>query len=105
MIHVAEDTYEDEWPVAGWYRERRYAVRDGSNLVSLTVRERRHGWSQYYAERCFSADLYRTGIARSARVGSLTIEVCDARKLTDYLRNHPRPAYPYVFPLGFPRKV
>lgn len=103
MIHVAEEAFPG-WPVPGWFRERRYRVRDENFDQVVTVRERRHEWSQHYAERAFSRDLYVAGVAKSARIGGLDIHFCAAADLVDFLRGHPRVAYPYVFPFGVPRE-
>lgn len=102
MIHVAEEAFPERWPVPNWYRERDFIVGTGEEAFPLTIRERRHGWSQYYAERAFSRDLYRDGIAVTRIVDGLAIHACSSRALVDYLLSHPRPAYPYVFPLGIP---
>src|SRR5260221_1958201 len=40
MIHVAEDSYEREWPVKGWYRDRKFFVVDGESRREVVVRER-----------------------------------------------------------------
>lgn len=103
MIHVAEEAFADQWPIRDWYRERRFVIRDGQGARPVTIRERKHSWSQFYAERAFSRDLYRNSIASTEVVDGLAIHGCSSRELVDFLLNHPRPAYPYVFPLGLPR--
>ena len=105
MIHVAEEAFEADWPVEGWYRDRLTRVVDGDFDEVVTTRERRHLWSQHYAERAFSRDLDVAGISRTLTVDGLEIHACRARSLVDFLRRHSRRAYPYVFPTGFPRKV
>jgi aminoglycoside 3-N-acetyltransferase len=101
MIHVAEDAFEAQWPVPDWYLRRRFKVRDGDFEAEVVVRERRHGWSQFYAERAFSADLQRAAISKSATVDGLDLHYCESAALVDFLRHHPRRGYPYVFPLGY----
>lgn len=102
MIHVAEDAFEAEWPVPGWYRRRRFAIKGGPGDPAepriVEIRERKHGWSQYYAERRFARDLQRAGIARSTVVGDLPIHVCESARLIDFLRSHRPGPYPYVLP-------
>ena len=105
MIHVAEEAFADRWPIGNWYRERRFVIRDSAGDQPITIRERRHGWSQFYAERAFSRDLYRAGIAATRVVDGLEIHACSSRALVEFLLNHPRPGYPYVFPLGLPEKA
>lgn len=105
MIHVAEEAFADRWPISDWFRERRFVIRDGAGDQPITIRERKHSWSQFYAERAFSRDLYRAGIAATRVVDGLEIHACSSRALVDFLLNHPRPGYPYVFPLGMPRNA
>ncbi len=100
MIHVAEDAFEEEWPVPGWYRRRRFLIKDPAAPREVEIRERKHGWSQYYAERRFSRDLHHAGIARTALVGDLPIHVCDSARLVAFLRSHRPGPYPYFIPAG-----
>lgn len=102
MIHVAEDCFEESWPVPDWYRRRRFRVVAEDGAFDLAVRERKHGWSQYYAERAFSRDLDAAGVSRSWNVDGLPVHCCESGALVDFLRSHPRPGYPYRFPLGLP---
>jgi aminoglycoside 3-N-acetyltransferase len=104
MVHVIEDAFEDDWPVEGWYRTRRFAIRDGDFTRDLTIRERKHGWSQFLAQRAFSRNLYRSGVASTRLVDGLPIHFCRAGALIRHMSEHPSPTYPYVFPLGYPRK-
>ncbi|RYF51905.1 MAG: AAC(3) family N-acetyltransferase [Cytophagaceae bacterium] len=103
MIHVAEDCFERSWPVAGWYRERRYRVSDRNNVAEIVVRERKHGWSQYYAERAFSRDLNIARISKTRNVDGISIHVCESKALISFLRSHPSLGYPYKFPFGLRR--
>lgn len=103
MIHVAEDCFESSWPIVGWYRHRRYCVKDEDKVTEVVVRERKHGWSQYYAERAFSRDLHVADVSKSWNVDGLPIHLCESATLIDFLRSHPRPGYPYRFPFGIPR--
>ena len=57
MIHVAEDLYENEWPVKDWYRNRQFRVIDNEFDKEVTIRERHPKWALFYAEREFSKDL------------------------------------------------
>lgn len=101
MIHVAEESFPERWQIEDWYRPRRYHVKDGDFQADVTLMERRHGWSQFYAERAFSKDLFGSGVATARTIDGLSISYCEARRLVDFLVSHPRPFYPYVFPFGF----
>lgn len=98
MIHVAEDCWSQEWPVANWYRERLFHVKDGDFETDLTVLERRPRWAINYAERTLQKDLLRLGIIQFREVGGIRIEVCSSSRLIDYLCSKRASAYPYWIP-------
>lgn len=98
MVHVAEDAFEDSWPVRGWYRHRRYRIIDGDFDAVVRTRERRHHWSIFFAERALARDLRVSGVAPLAQVEGLDVSVCSSRRLIDFVRNHRRRAYPYCIP-------
>lgn len=101
MIHVAEDAYEDQWPVKDWYRTRKFRVIDGGSVSRVTVRERRPCWAAHYAERTLSRDLKRQGLMVSARIGGVSIEMLGAQELLAYLAERRSSAYPYfMIPRG-----
>jgi aminoglycoside 3-N-acetyltransferase len=95
MIHVAEDCYEAEWPVKGWYRERLFKIKNQGCEKLVTVRERHPKWAMSYAERKLSRDLYASGVANRCSVGSLEITVVESEKLIEFLNNRKKRAYPY----------
>jgi len=98
MIHVAEDCWCDEWPVADWYRERKFHVKDGNFESDLTVLERRPRWAINYAERTLQKDLLRMKIIRVETVAGVRIEVCSSARLVEYLKSRRASAYPYWIP-------
>jgi hypothetical protein len=97
MIHVAEDAFEDEWPILGWYRTRRYRLIDGDKSEIVTVRARRHEWSIFYAERAFSRDLVSDSISRYEDVDGIGLWYCESEKLVNHLRSKHHTGYPYRF--------
>jgi aminoglycoside 3-N-acetyltransferase len=98
MIHVAEDCWSKEWPVANWYRERLFHVKDGDFEADLTVLERHPRWAINYAERTLQKDLLRSGIIQVRTIGSIRIETCSSARLIDYLGSRRATAYPYWVP-------
>lgn len=98
MIHVAEDCWSDQWPIANWYRERLFHIKDGEFETDLTVRERHPRWAMNYAERTLQKDLLRLGIIKTKTVGGIRIEVCSSSRLIDFLTKKRESAYPYWFP-------
>ena len=105
MIHVAEDAFESAWPVKNWYRIRTYRIIDGDFRRTVRVRERRHTWSIFYAERSFSRDMRQLGIASDCVVDGLPIAYCASSQLVEYLNSRKNQAYPYRIPfLAFLRR-
>jgi len=100
MIHVHEDCQDGRWPVAGWYRERLFHIKDSDFEADVTVRERHPKWTIHFAERTLQKDLLRQGILKVAYIDGLRIEACNSAKLLDFLGSRPSPTYPYWFPLG-----
>ena len=103
MIHVAEDLYENEWPVKGWYRSRQFHVIDNEFDEVVTIKERHPKWALFYAEKKFSRDLTRAKIVKIQQVEGLNISLCSSNDLINYLNSRKKSAYPYVIPF-FPRK-
>lgn len=98
MIHVAEDSWANQWPIANWYRDRMFHVKDGEFETNLTVRERRPHWAINYGERTLQKDLIAHGILKVAYVGGLRIEVCESVVLIEFLNSRKSSGYPYWLP-------
>ncbi len=98
-IHVAEDSWESDWPrAADWYRIRRCRIIDDDGESVVSVRERRPMWAMYYAERTLQRDLLKLGLLRRFSVGPVEVQVIRAGDLTSYLRQQRWKAYPYKIP-------
>jgi len=95
MIHVAEDCYEQDWPIKDWYRPRIFRVVDNAKEYTVRVRERHPKWALSYAERRLSRDLYVRDIAKRVQVGSLDVTVLESKALLDYLNSRKMSGYPY----------
>lgn len=98
MIHVAEDAFESRWPIKSWYRRRTFNVVDGDFRRTISVRERKHLWSLFYAERAFARDLRVSGIATGTKIGDLDVTFCESDKLVEHMQSQERPEYPYYIP-------
>jgi aminoglycoside 3-N-acetyltransferase len=104
MIHVAEDSYETEWPVNEWYRDRRFRVVDQGVSASIVVRERHPKWATYFAERTLSKDLKKAGLLASTTIDGVLVEILAADKLIAFLNERKPSAYPYfMLPRGSKR--
>lgn len=95
MIHVAEDMWEDDWVVPGWYRQRKFRVRINDKFRSVMVRERHPKWAMHYAERTLSKDLIREGITTKISIEGVNVEILNAKTLVNYLNSRNKSAYPY----------
>jgi aminoglycoside 3-N-acetyltransferase len=95
MIHVAEDSYEREWPIKDWYRERKFKIVDQGAICSVMVRERHPRWAAHYAERTLSRDLKRCGLMASACIDGISVAVVAADELLRFLAQRRSTAYPY----------
>jgi aminoglycoside 3-N-acetyltransferase len=95
MIHVAEDSYEAEWPVDGWYRDRKFVVVSNGEQEEVVVRERHPKWATYFAERTLSRDLKRAGLLVSTEIDGILVEVIESAALMEFLNQRKPSAYPY----------
>jgi len=95
MIHVAEDCHEDDWPVAGWYRPRKFLVKDQDSESLVNVRERHPKWAMHYGERKLNADLINAGVAHKTRLESLSIISLESQTLLRFLDDRKPRGYPY----------
>jgi len=98
MIHLAEDLFESAWPIKTWYRNRSFKIIDGTHEAFVKVRQRRHTWSIFFAERSFSRDLYNNDIAKHDCIDGLDVSYCESEKLIAYLNSKKSHAYPYKIP-------
>lgn len=98
MVHVAEDMNPEQWPVKGWYRERKFRIIESSNINEIVVRERHPKWSMYYAERTLYKDLIRAGLMTSDSINGIKVEIVDdSKKLIDFLEEKSKTGYPCFF--------
>lgn len=104
MIHVAEDLFEDQWPVKNWYRDRAFRIIDGDFDKLFTLRERHPKWALFYAEKRFSKDLIKNNIITTRKIDGIDISLCHSQNLIDYLKDHKNDVYPYIIPC-FLRKL
>lgn len=101
MNHVSEDSFEGEWPIRHWYRQRDAVITDASGDHAVRIRERRPKWAMHYAEGKLNSDLRAAGIIRDAQLGGVSIAVLSAREHIDFLASRRSNAYPYyLIPKG-----
>lgn len=95
MIHVAEDSYEETWPIDGWYRDRKFIIVDNDCKREVVVKERHPKWAMHFAERTLSKDLKREKLLASREINGILVEILDAGKLIEFLNGRKKSAYPY----------
>jgi len=96
IVHVGEDVRDAEWPLRGFFRERRFLVRDGDRWDDHTVRERQPVFARSYCEGQLHRDLLREGILREGSAGSVRVDVLRAADLLAFLmRRNAGNTYPY----------
>ncbi|MDA7677001.1 AAC(3) family N-acetyltransferase [bacterium] len=94
MIHVAEDCFEDLWPVKNWYRKRTFNIIDNNQNYFIDLRERHPRWAISYAERSFSRDLFINHVAQNYSTQNLQLYLTQSQPLVKYLLSR-RGSYPY----------
>jgi len=98
MIHVAEDSWADTWPVRNWYLKKNYIVRDGDKSEEYSLRERKTKWGAlHFAERTLCRDLIESGMLRSTIIDGVIVEIIESRKLIGFLRDRNGGGYPYYW--------
>lgn len=101
MIHVAEDSYENDWPIPGWYRYRKFIVRDNGFEEVVNVRERHPKWAMFYAERKLDYDLSRNNISKKSYVGPIAVTSLESARLLEFLNKRKTSGYPfYLWSVG-----
>lgn len=98
MIHTAEDVKKENWPIKGWYREKKFKIVDGDNAINKTVLERHPRWGMlHFGERTLCQDLINDDVMKSDVVEGVVIESLKSASLYDYLNNKNRRGYPYFW--------
>jgi aminoglycoside 3-N-acetyltransferase len=96
MIHVAEDLLDSNWPIANWYRKKRFKITKDDVVKVVNLRERKPKWGTlHFAERTLCKDLIKNGIMKSTIVDGVLIEVIKSNELINYLNSKNKNGYPY----------
>ena len=95
MIHVAEDCFEDTWPIPNWYRDRTFNVVDEGNATFVTVRERRPKWAKHIAERKLARDMRTLGLSHTSELGEASITSIESSELIEFLSSKRAQGFPY----------
>jgi aminoglycoside 3-N-acetyltransferase len=96
MTHVAEDSWESEWPIMDWYEIKKYEVIDKDFRIRINVRQRREKWGKYYfAERKLAKDLERANILKIFKIQGIDIQLIRSKDLIEFLRSRNAKGYPF----------
>jgi aminoglycoside 3-N-acetyltransferase len=98
MIHVAEDTLDEKWPIKDWYVEKSFTIKDGNFEDKRMLRERSPKWGAlHFGERTLCKDLINKGILKSTNIDGITVETIRARELMYFLNSKNSNGYPYFW--------
>lgn len=96
IMHVAEEAFPG-WPVKGWYRKRKFIIKDGDFETKKTVLERKPKWGMLHiAERNFENDIIKNKILINKDIEGVRIGVVKSYDLINFLNKKKKNAYPYV---------
>mgnify|MGYP006078585531 CR=1 FL=1 len=98
MIHVAEDTLGDLWPVKNWYWTRPFNIVNSSSNQIISLKERRPIWSIFFPKMRFKNDLISNDILKVSYFNDLKCSFCDSNLLIAYLKSRNNKGYPYLVP-------
>ena len=100
MVHVAEDCYENYWPVKNWYRKRTFTIKTNKEEREVSLRERNPKWACSYCEKKLNYDLYKNKIANKFKLGSLEVSILESKDLIrfiEYMKYKKNPTYPFYY--------
>ena len=96
MIHLAEDKYEESWPIDNWYRNKKFLIKNKDFEELKILRERKPVWGTcHFAERTLCRDLINEKILISSLINGVAVELISSKKLIDYLKSRNSKGYPY----------
>ncbi|HEX8576507.1 MAG TPA: AAC(3) family N-acetyltransferase [Flavobacterium sp.] len=96
IMHVAEEVNPESWPIADWFRTRKFLIINNNQKKEVTVRERKPKWGAlYFAERTLCKDLIKEKILKTTNIDGVQVEYLHATKLIDFLNKKNSKGYPY----------
>lgn len=99
VLHVAEELRDREWPVRGFFYERRFVLRESGGDRTIVVRERRPQFVRSLALGQVRRDLLRAGILRESELQGVRIDCASAGAVLAYMSGRQASSsYPYLWP-------
>lgn len=85
-IHMLPDFMCDEWPIDGWYEEKKYKVKQNDEIIEVTVKGQKSTWYKYVMEEGTSGRLKVAGLLDEKKVGDCYLGVVnDCHEMLDFL--------------------
>jgi aminoglycoside 3-N-acetyltransferase len=90
-IHIAEDRMDENWPVKGWYTEKKYKIIMGDKHIEKTCRVRKSFWNKYMVEYNGCYRLRKKGLLVERKIDNICVSyVPDVYKLEKFVEERAR---------------
>ncbi len=106
LIHAAEESRDQQWPVKDFFEERDYVVRQQGIDQTVTIRKTRVEFMMFsLCIRKLRRDLVRAGILHEGRVGTVRVDWARSGEIFQFITQRNRTStYPYFGTSLVPRK-
>ncbi len=106
LVHAAEESRDQQWPVKDFFEERDYIVRQQGVDQTVTIRKTRTEFMMFsLCIRKLRRDLVRAGILHEGRVGTVRVDWARAGEIYQFISTRNREStYPYFGTSWVPRK-
>ena len=99
IFHIMQEM--PEWGVKNWFFKRSFIIKDRKTEEKITIHERDHKWTKYFAEINFYNDLIRENIIKSYNVDGIAIYITRSKDLIDFISKNKNKFYPYFIPTKY----
>ncbi len=98
MIHVAEETLDQEFPKRLIFDRHAVRIEDGSCRQVHVVRKRSEQHLANISMKSIKRDLIDNGAVIVGSVNGIIVDICDCRRVVSYMKDRAiATGYPYVF--------
>ena len=73
LLHTIEDYNHNDWLPKGWFENRKYLIKDGTETKLQSVKVRINKWSQYLAEKHTEHKYIKAGLIKARRIGGIDL--------------------------------
>lgn len=86
IVHVAEDIMDEDWPIAHWYEEQNYIIKDRNREKNRTFRIRNGYWHRYFTAQYSGRLMRKHNFIESRDYKGITLEMIkDAGEYVEFL--------------------